>query len=864
MVVEGAGRFKAFACPPEAPRVIINDMKKWTGLVPHRKIVRRSLLAAAAVLGGVLTGWLLTHFQDMPEVRKLETFRAAESSRVYAGDGSLIYDFAEQHRILLSYGDIPPFFLDALIATEDSRFYDHWGVDIIGIARALVRNVMAGGVVQGGSSLTQQLAKVLFLTPERTISRKVKEAVLTLQIEMRYSKQRILELYTNQIYLGHGVYGLEAAADYYFGRHAGELSSAELAMLVGLIKNPGRYDPLRYPDRAYQRMETVLNRMVAEGRIDQPEAECIAWEPIVLRDTPRVKGGEAPLGSYFVEEAGKVLRRRYSSAMLYGGGLEVRTTLDPEIQKWAEEALDDGLRRLDKQKTRYRGPAARVPDADAYYDVSWGREIEEGAVARAVVKGITPAKAVLRIASRQAELTPSGASWARLKDFSKTFRRGDVIEVRIEKLDKDGNITKVSLEQPPELQGAVLALRPSTGAVVAMVGGYSFSESKFNRAVQARRQPGSAIKPFIYAAAFERGFTPADAVMDEPTVFFDAASGYPYLPENYEHDHEGLVTLRHALQKSRNVPTVRLLNRIGIAAAVEETRRFGFKGHVSPYLSMALGANEVTLEELVSAYSALANGGVRARPYFLESVKSASAGTLEAHEPVFEPVMNPEAAYVLAQVLRGVIQRGTAARYAGLPGDVCGKTGTTNDYTDAWFVGFAPDLALGVWVGYDKKVSMGPGMVGATAALPIWAEVMQRYLQKFEAPPQMPRPERVVKIAVDRKTGLRATLSSSCPDEDIIFESFIEGTEPAGSCSEAAHQFLTLEWRRQQALMASSESLFPRVVRSPAVESLPGERLLDMLSGGGRKLRADARKDAARAALLLRSGVPLGAEAVRW
>jgi penicillin-binding protein 1A len=835
-----------------------------------------------ALGAGVATGFVLTYLQDMPHVRDLENFRPMESSYVYAADGSLLHEFAAERRIFIPYAEIPRPFIEAVIATEDSRFFEHWGVDFAGIGRALIRNLRARSIVEGGSTITQQLAKVLFLTREQTLRRKVQDIVLAFQIERRYSKERILELYANQVYMGSGVYGLEAAAGYYFGKEAKELAICETAMLAGLIRNPGRYNPFKHPERASARKRIVLRRMVSEDYLTPEEAERIAKESLSLRKrAPQVTAVD-----YFVEEVRKTLARRFSAEEIFGGGMRIRTTLDPELQRWAEEALHEGLRSLDKKFGVYRGPEENVLaeplELDAYEDPSWkafsplkrggGVELKEGDIVRALVLDAARSRVALRVGEREGTLDRFGAAWAKTRDFQKILKRGDIILVRVESISKDGAL-QAALEQDPEVQGAFLALDPAVGAVRAMVGGYRFEESQFNRALQARRQTGSAFKPIIYASAFEQGYTPSDVLLDEPTVFFDRGSGVPYFPENHERDFKGITTLRRALELSRNVVTVRLLNRIGIHRLIDAAKRFGFRGPFQPYPSLALGASEATLEEMVSAFASFANGGTRAAPHWITRIESPISGEMEEFFPRFSRVISPEVAYVMAQVLRGVVLRGTAYRASGLRGEVAGKTGTTNAYTDAWFVGFTPDLAAGMWVGYDTKRSMGRGMVGARVALPIWMEFMKKVLARSDEPSQLKRPPRVVRVPVDPKTGLRATLESRCTD--IFLETFVEGTEPQKICSESAHRLLELSWKEQRRAVLSGEApFFAKALLLQAPHAGETLRFFHVLQGEEEeekeeeekeedsKREEEIRREINRVRSRLFAGIPVAVEAV--
>lgn len=642
------------------------------------------LLLTAVLIGGSV-GFFLYSVWDLPEVQTLEEYKPSITSRVYSDNNRLLAEFFVENRTPVALDNVPEHLIQALIATEDARFYRHRGMDLRGIARAMYRNIRAGKIVEGGSTLTQQLSKVLFLTPERSLSRKLKELALALKIEQRYTKREILTLYLNQIYFGNGAYGVEAAAHIYFEKSAKELDVSEGALLAGLPRSPKRYSPFKEPEKALGRRAYVLNRMAALGSLTPSQAEEAKKAPLPVQ--PHIAaGGPAP---YFVEYIRQKVEERFGSGILYSGGINIYTSINDELQKYAEQAVLTGL-----------------------------------------------AKAEARHGKKSPSLPP--------------------------------------------LQAALIAIEPSTGHIRAMVGGRDFSQSQFNRAWQAFRQPGSAFKPVIFAAALERGFGAADLLDDTP-VTYKTDKKKTWTPENFTKTYQGKVTLRKALVQSLNVPTVKLLEKVGVDETVRYARKLGVKSPLQPYLSLALGSSDVTLMELTSAYAVFANHGVRQDPLAILMITDSTGRTVYAGDAVPEQVMKPEIAYLVTNLLKGVVERGTGWKARSLGRPAAGKTGTTNDYRDAWFVGYTPSLAAGVWVGYDDQRSIGRKETGARAALPIWLEFMKKALKDVE-PEDFAPPEGIIFKQVDAKTGLLST--EGCPNS--LREAFLPGTEPRKYCEEVA------------------------------------------------------------------------------
>jgi penicillin-binding protein 1A len=741
-----------------------------------------------------VAGAAATNFIRVPRVSELETYRPDIITEIRGTDGSTIARYAIERRILVSRGEIPVVLRNAIIATEDKNFFRHGGIDVQRTASALLTNVKQKSFAQGGSTLTQQLARAIFLSPRKTISRKINEAFVAFEIERRYSKEQILTMYANEIYFGHGNYGVEAASRYYFGKSLKSLTLAEAALLAGIVQRPEDQSPFRNPASAKRRRAIALSRMRAERYITEEERRAADGEP--LPTAPSLE--EAIVGPYFSEEIRRYLERTYGEQELYRRGLKIESTLDPELQRWSEEALGWGLRRLARRHA-FRAPrnllAEGYTDLDAFVDPSWEGAAPGALAARGVVMSTSRSGAEIRVGKQVLPLTASGFAWTGAKEASRILRRGDLVAVTVDR-KKDGPAT-VSLEQDPKEEGAVLVIENATGAVRAMVGGYDWSRSKFNRSTQALRQAGSTFKPFVYLAALEAGYTPSDTVFDGPiSIVFDPHQP-PYRPQNYDNRFRGIVTMRRALEYSYNVSAVRVSELVGRSHVIEAAHRLGIRQKLSPYPSVALGAFEVTLAEMTSAFSVFANQGLAFPMYLFERITDANGDLLEQTHPDAREVVSPTACFQLLQMMKGVTQRGTAASAARLKLNVAGKTGTTNDFTDAWFVGMTPRYTIGVWVGNDRKtVSLGKGMDGAKAALPIWIRVVEKMKEAgridpkedFEAPPN------VVFTAVDYETGLKATPESPRP----ILETFVSGSQPTEEWSSRWEEITRLPWSLQR------------------------------------------------------------------
>jgi len=760
-------------------------------LLQRRQSIWKGLLWGAVtvvvigfVAGLVTVGYLL---QDLPPITGLHEYQPSLVTRVYSADRQVIGQFFVERRILVPLEKIPRQLVNALVAIEDSRFYEHRGLDFVGIARAAITNLASGKIRQGASTITQQLARSLFLSPRRDFERKAKEALLALKMEQILGKEQILELYLNQIYFGHGAYGVQSAAHTYFGKDVGEITLPEAAYLAGLPKGPADYSPYHHPDASKKRQATVLRRMVEERFITPAEADAALAADVqfkrLTRDEP------AP---YFVEHIRQRLMATYGEAMVYKGGLQVYTTLSLPEQQVATPILEQGLRELDKRQG-YRGPLRRgvSPGEFSAKRVSSGASADvasrPGEIIEAVVTKVEKNGLTVVAKGLTGQIATDDLMWARrrlkgpdpikhVKDTgAKTpdelFNVGDVIEVRVKKMV--GNVAQMTLEQTPLVEGALLSLDPRTGAVRVMIGGYDFQRSEYNRATSARRQPGSAFKPMIYAAAINQGLSPGTPIVDSGVVFNENDPELVWRPENYDQQFYGLSTLRESLVHSRNAATVRLLEKISIPPVLDLARNLGITSPLANDLTLALGSSGVTLQELAAAYGTFFNQGIRLEPYTIETVLDANDQVLETHVPDPRTVMTRESAYLITNMMEDVIQRGTAQAAKDMGRPLAGKTGTTNDFTDAWFVGGAPNLVTGVWVGFDEIRTLGDRETGSRAALPIWMNYMTLALESLPVVP-FTMPDGIVEVTIDPATGLLA------PDglDQAMVEVYLKGTEP--------------------------------------------------------------------------------------
>jgi len=762
-------------------------MAATAALPPRVLTLQRSLVTALfvlAILGGALLGVFLAYESDLPQVSSLEDFQPNIITQVFAADGSVLGQFAIEKRVIVAFADIPPLLRNAIVAVEDAEFWKHLGINPWRVPAAALANFRAGRREQGSSTLTMQLSRLLFLTPEKTYERKIKEAILAFQIEKNFTKEEIFTLYCNQVYFGHGNYGIEAASQFLYSKSIKDLTLAEAALLAGLPQNPARLSPVENPERALQRRDHVLQRMVEEKYLTRAEADAARAEPLRLN----LRKEPPSIAPYFLEEVRKYLEKEYGSQRIYQGGLKVYTTLDVALQRAANVAVRSGLRALDRRARGFVPSAVSVLQQGAFPETlhldEWDWPIAAGDVVRGVVLASERSLAVVQIGEYRARVGPAEIAWTRRSNVAEVLPRGCVAPFLIRSLTDHGDKQDASvlLEQEPELEGALLALDVHSGAVRAMVGGYDFQKSKFNRATQALRQVGSAFKPIVYTAALEKaGLTPATIIVDAPISFPDPWSKTTWTPQNYDGGYLGAIPLRHALEQSRNIPAIKTLQRIGIEAGLEYARKLGLSHELPPFLPIAIGAGEATLVDMTAAFATFANQGLRMAPMLVTRITDREGNILEESRPQARDAIRADTAYLMTSLLRGVVERGTAMRARKLRRPLAGKTGTTDDFTDGWFIGFEPSLAAGVWVGFDeKRKSLGRGQDGARTALPIW---MQFWAEAMQDKPieDYPIPGNIVFVPVDE---MGRVASPGTPG--VRMEAFVAGTEPRETAWAAA------------------------------------------------------------------------------
>ncbi len=704
---------------------------------------------------GVVAGLVFVHSADLPQIRQLMDYRPDVITELYADDGTPIGNFALEHRVIVSYDEIPQVLKDAVLSVEDRHFESHWGVDVLRVVRAAITDLMEWRRAQGASTLTMQLSKVLFLTRERKFKRKFQEVLIAIQIERHFTKAQIFTMYANQVALGHGNFGFAAAAQFYFGKRLDQLTLPEAALLAGLPRSPTGYSPLLYPDRARQRRNQVLLAMRENGKIRDNEYRLARAAPLELN----IQSWTRNVAPYFVEDVRLFLEKKYGAEAVHEEGLRVYTTLNLKEQEIAERVLREGLRTYDKRHG-WRGPEASIiknpptlangllATLETYTHADWREPLEAGKLVHGLVMEVSGDHAVVRFGTRTARVTATDVAWTG-KKISEVFAPGDVDLFLIKEVK--GETLRAALDQQPQVQGALVAIENSSGAIKAMVGGYDFEESKFNRARQAVRQAGSSFKPYVYAAALMDGAKPFDTIVDEP-ISFPSASG-PWSPRNYDEKFAGTVTLLHALAESRNIPAVKLLDRVGVDKVIRLCRKFGLTTRLVPNLPLALGASDLTLLEHTSAFSAFPNDGVHISPRTILRVTNYDGRVIEEFQPEVTDVLPAPIARLETSMLREVFLSGTATRAHALAEKypMAGKTGTTNDFIDASFVGFTPSLSCGVWVGFDDRRSLGNKEEGARVALPIWMEFMEEVLkdrpvEDFPYSPRLTTPEQVDQI----------------------------------------------------------------------------------------------------------------------
>jgi len=781
---------------------------KIRSLTPEQKQRRRrriglaALFLAAAVLG-VFFGAYHTIRQNLPPISDLEHFRPYIISSVYSDSGEVIKEFAINRRVEVPYAKIPDVLKKAILATEDPRFFSHGGFDMRGILRAVKENFRIGkrtGRLQGGSTITQQLATSLFLSREQTVRRKLKEIFLAIQIEKRYSKEQIFEMYCNQFYLGHEVYGVETASQVFFGKSVSDLNLEEAATIAGIFRGPAIYSPYKAPDKTLARRNHVLNRMVEEKYITQKQAEEAAKKQLTVLPLNRTS---SEFGGYFFEEVRQYVEKAYGSDALFRQGLKIYTTLNPAYQKYAEKAVDTQLRVIDKRLGYRKNKLNLLAGGPVKIETIWldtwqSNNVEADEIADAIVLAVSKTEATVRVKKYSGKITNKDIAWTKVKTLDQILTPGDVIQAKVKTFDAAKLEFTGSLDQEPDLEGAFLAIVPQTGQIKAMVGGLSFHRSQFNRAIQAMRQAGSAIKPILYTAALENGYTAASRIPDERKKFIDKWSGKIWEPPNYDQKYKGTVTLRTGIEESRNVVTANILESISPQVGVDYCRKFGLTSNIYPYLSLALGSFEVPLIELVSAYTVFPNKGIRIKPYFITRIEDKAGNVLEEAKVEAFEVVSPQTAFLVTNLMRGVVQRGTGQAAAFLEKPLAGKTGTTDEFTDAWFIGFSPSLCAGVWVGNDLKVKIAEQHSGAVAALPIWIDFFKNLIddekKKAQAAggdpvpvdEQFEVPAGIEFADIDRKTGYLATPMCLWP----LHEAFLIGSGPTRFCTIDDHMMI--------------------------------------------------------------------------
>lgn len=782
----------------QEPRGILAPIMKWVAW----------LGVFIVIAGGIIAAGIFMHInEELPKISKLSDYHPPTITTIYSDDNRKIGEFYKERRIVVSLAQMPQMLIEAFIAAEDSRFYKHKGIDFLSILRAMFKNIEAGTIVQGGSTITQQVTKSFFLTPEKNYKRKIKEAILAYRIDKSFTKEEVLFLYLNQIYLGHGAYGVEAAAGNYFGKSVTELNLAECAILAGLPQAPSRYSPFRHPERAKQRQIYVLNRMVEEGFISNLEATEAYGSPIDIKPRKNWYIEEVP---YYTEYVRQYIQSTYGAEMLYNEGLQVYTAVNVEMQKIAQTEIEKGLRSLDKRQG-YRGPLKHLARAEIE---SFFKELKAESETldeppEEVITGVVVAvddsekKVRVRMAQATGYIALADMRWARKADTEvssgeapvrqpgEVLSVGDVILVAAKGEAGEDGLVPLSLEQTPAVQAALMCIEAETGHVKTMVGGRDFRHNQFNRAIQSRRQPGSAFKPIIYAAAMDKGFTPASMIVDAPIFFKDRSNDVKWQPKNYEEKFNGPTLLRDALAKSRNIISIKLLQQIGVKYAIDYAHKLGIESPLSQDLSIALGSSGVSLLELLSAYSVFANHGYMVPPVFITKIVDRNGNVLELNSPTRKKVIEKTTAYIITSMLESVVKDGTGQRAKELQRPVAGKTGTTNNLNDAWFIGYTPEFITGTWVGFDGDASLGKGETGSRAASPIWVEFMKQVLT--DKPVQLfAVPEGVVYSKIDSQTGLLPSPESN----NTRFEVFKDGTQPRAYT------------RSEDAVTTESENLF--------------------------------------------------------
>jgi penicillin-binding protein 1A len=791
--------------------VYLNLKKMKTFIIKNLKVILFLLSIVITILVGSLIGIVLVYQKGFPhQIKNLEDLKPKVMTTVYDDQNNLIKEFAIEKRTIVKSTDIPQVLKNALIAGEDNEYYSHWGISFKGLARAIM-GILLKKNLGGGSTITMQLARNLFLydrRSERSFSRKLNEIFLAIQIEKKYSKEQILTFYCNKISFGGSAYGVEAAAQRYFGKSVRDINLAEAALLSTVPPSPnGKYHVFRQPKNCRDRRNAILKRMLELEYITEAQ-----HKEAIKVELPKKPGDfyKESIGDYFIEESRKYIEEKYGETLLYQGGMRVYTTLNSEMQRWAEAALREGLRKVDKRRG-WRGVdktlnlVTRKLDPEKHQLESWAKlQLKEDKIVKGVVRKVDDKSATIIVKNFRGRLAAKDAKWTK-KSLSKVLKMGDVALFKVlevsgplkdyleaKKPDPKIDLTakkyelNLGLEQAPEALGAILVVENKTGAIKAMVGGYSFAKSKWNNATQSKRQPGSTFKPIIYTAAIENGYNPSRIIVDEYFSDFDFFTEELWEPQNYPIGFKGPITLRRALELSRNIISAKLVKDLTPNKIVNYGRRFGIESELKPYMTISLGAFEVTLLEMVATYTVFPNSGIRVSPFFIKSIRDQN-NIIEENMPERKQVLERETAYVMTYLMQGVIQSGTGQKAKHLPAPIGGKTGTTDEFTNAWFIGYSPSITVGVWIGLDEaKDSLGRGETGGKAACPIFVEFMEKYLEKHPEPQQFRKPPGVIMVKIDKYTGKLWTEDCLHP----FWEAFLPGTEPTEYCTEEDHDMI--------------------------------------------------------------------------
>jgi penicillin-binding protein 1A len=749
---------------------------------PTRRIAVRAtflVLLGLSSLFGVMCGLMLVYSIDLPQMDDLVKYRPNTTTELLDIHGREIGSFALERRVVLPYTEFPPVLRDALISIEDKSFERNWGVNLVRAVGAAWRDLHSRSRAQGSSTLTMQLARNLFLSNEKTYGRKIQEILLAMQIERVFTKDQIFQMYSNQIYLGHGTYGFEAASNLYFSKHARDLNLPEAALLAALPKGAEYYSPIKFPARALRRRNLVLSEMLADRKITQQQEEAAAASPLGLNIEPPPNS----VAPYFVEEVRRQLEKEYGAEEVHGAGLRVYTTLDLDLQMVANKAVLDGTAAYERRhgwKGHLENVVANGADPQKYQHPDWGQAIEKGGFYHALVTEVSPTRVMVKIGSTRALMTPADWVWTQQKTGDSFLTDGDVVYVKLDGSSPDG-IMHAELQQDSGVQASMMAVDNSNGEVVAMVGGRDFAMSQFNRATQSERETGSSFKPYVYTTAIEAGAKPTDIIVDGPVSFYTPNG--PYTPHNYEGDYKGAMTLLNAFAESRNIPALKLADKVGIRKVIETAHRFGVTSNIPAFLPVAIGAADISLYEQVQSYSVFPNDGIRIEPHYIRKVTQADGLPMDEPLAQVNEVISVETARTMMQFLQAVTRMGTGAAAAQLKHPLGGKTGTTNAYTDAWFIGFSPSVTCGTWIGFDNRQSLGEKETGAKAALPMWMDFMRAAIanKPNETFPQGNAPEKQLDVPLT---------SSGSPDVKEIpkapEDTDPDSTEPEGDARQKA------------------------------------------------------------------------------